>query len=157
MFCIVANVKTDKALRTGAKVYLLSANQSAESVEVTGISKGGRRINKHIPYKRLTNFRAAFVPPHMQEGKAPWAYTVGCWWEDKTAAQEVANKLNEIWKGVRYFSKDGERLMEDGITTGMAYKRARKMGVADKYACNCIPMDFMVTGHYTHTRARTKA
>lgn len=157
MFCIVANVKTDKALRTGAKVYLLSANGGANSAEVTGLSKGGRRIVKHIPYKRLTNFRAAFVPPHMQEGKAPWFWSVGCWWNEKADAKDAADKLNEIWKGVRYFSAGGERLMEDGVTTGMAYKRSRAISGPNEYCCNCIPFDFMSAGHRTHQRFVPKA
>ena len=157
MFCIVANVKTDKALRTGAKVYLLRANGSANSVEVSGLSKCGRRITKHIPYKRLTNFRAAFIPPHMQVGKGPWCFTVGCWWTEKTAAQDAADKLNEIWKGVRYFSAGGEHLMEDGVTTNVAYKRARAISGPNLFCCNCIPFDFMREGHNSHQHFQSKA
>jgi hypothetical protein len=156
MFCIVANVASDKVFRLGAKVYILRANQQADSAEVTGLSRSGRRIRKFIPYKRLENFRAAWVPPHMQEGKAPYSWSVASWWHEKTDAQDVADKLREIWTGVRFFSKNGERLLQDGETTGMAYKRAIAIK-ADPGPCHhCIAMDFMVAGHRTHTRFQLK-
>lgn len=152
MFCIVANVVSDKVFRVGAKVYIVRANQGADNAEVIGLSRGGRRVNKYIPYKRLTNFRAAWVPPYLQEGKAPFSWAIGCWWHDKTDAQEVADKLTQIWTGVRFFSKDGERLMRDGVSVGVAYKRAMAIGADENKPHKCIAMDFMLAGHGSHTR-----
>lgn len=152
MFCIVANIKSDRVFRTNAKVYILSANQGANSADVSGLSRGGRRVRKFVPYKRMENFRAAWVPPHMQEGKAPFQYVVQCWWHDKAAAQDAADKLAEIWSGVRYFDKYGDSLMQDGTTVGVAYKRAVEIGADDGQCISCIPMDFMYAGHKTHRR-----
>lgn len=70
-FGIVANVVSDRALRTGAKVWLcLWTGGSLDKPQVRGLSKGGRTITKHIAVKRLTNFRAAWIPPTMREDVA---------------------------------------------------------------------------------------
>lgn len=167
MFCIIANVKSDKALRTGAKVYLLNANQGADHVEVHGISKSGRRINKYLPYKRLENFRAAWVPDHLNSKKTREWWAVGCWWYEKADAKDAADKLTAAWDGVRYFSAGGSCLMQDGVTTSVAYQRALDMGGHDLSYLNhidgryrrihkCIPMDFMVAGHHAHIRFQLK-
>jgi hypothetical protein len=152
MYCIIANVKEDKAFRNGAKVYLLNGRQSSNSVEVHGISKGGRKINKYIPYKRLENFRAAWVPDHLNYEKTKIWWGVGCWWELKEDAQDAANKLAMIWAGIRYFSENEGRLMQDGAPTSEAHNRARGERLASHYSCNCIPMEFMKVGHTTHQR-----
>lgn len=60
---IVANVESDRAFRTGAKVWVLLIRADAEIAKCSGLNKSGRRIiagylTKHIPLKRLTNFRS---------------------------------------------------------------------------------------------------
>ena len=115
MFGIIANVKSDRALRTGAKVCILSNGSSASSVYVMGISKFGRTIRKYVQYKRLENFRAAFIPEHLRK-------EVEIFSTDKTTITKAANKLNSIWAGVRYFHRNGN-LLQDGITLGQALKR----------------------------------
>lgn len=91
LYGIVANVVADKALRTGAKVWIEYCNGDAEHPFVRGLSKSGRPIEKYTAYKRLTNFRAAWVPPNMRE-RMGWA------WEDKAAAEKLAGELAAIWQ-----------------------------------------------------------
>lgn len=62
LFGLVANLVSDRALRTGAKVWILGWNGDAENAQVRGISKGGRTITKYIRLKRLEKFRAAWIP-----------------------------------------------------------------------------------------------
>lgn len=74
MFGIVANVISDRALRTGAKVWICRINGGAENVVVSGCTKGGRIVEKYIQLKRLSNYRAAWIPEHMRERVAlQWA------------------------------------------------------------------------------------
>jgi hypothetical protein len=117
MYCVIANVIQDKILRTGAKIYVLYCNGDAEHPKVRGLAKGGRPITKHIPYKRLTNFRAAFVPPKMQlQGDVMWQ------WEEKEDAERLANALNDMWENIRFFDNKGN-LIKDGLPASAAFKR----------------------------------
>lgn len=112
MFGIIANVMTDHALRTGAKVFVVAQESGMGRVEVRGLCKRGRMITKHMAWKRLTNFRPAFLPPGMEEH-------CRVWWDDREAATRVAIELTEIWRFVRSFHPDG-RLLNDGISEGQA-------------------------------------
>jgi hypothetical protein len=96
---IVANVQSDHALRTGAKVWILYCNGDAERPKVMGLSKGGRRIIKHMAYKRLTNFRAAWIPENVRKDVV-WSFS-------KDAAQQLAERLKQRWQDVRFFHPDG--------------------------------------------------
>jgi hypothetical protein len=87
---IVANAVADKVFRRGAKVLILWCNGDAECPYVNGLSVGGRRITKYTHYKKLTNFRAAWIPEQIRE-------TVGWRWEDKAKAEEMAAALNKRW------------------------------------------------------------
>lgn len=62
---IAANVISDRALRTGARVWIL--RNHFEHVYVTGLSKCGRRIRKFMQTKRIRNCRVAWVPPTIHE------------------------------------------------------------------------------------------
>ena len=88
MYAVFANVVKDKQLRTGAKVLIVRCNGDAERPIVVGTSTGGRIIQKYVFYKNLTNFRAKWVPPRLQE-KAVWE------WESKEEAQALADHLSE--------------------------------------------------------------
>src|SRR5579872_523818 len=113
MFGIVANVISDNALRTGAKVHVIALE--ADRVEVIGISKGGRKITKYIACKKLEKFRAAYIPPVVLEVSR---YT----FRDKGEAEFMAKHLVDVWTGVRFFHRNGV-LLRDGITLGMAWVR----------------------------------
>ena len=81
---IVANVIEDPLLRRGAKVYLIQWHGSADNVQVIGLSRGGRRITKYIPFKRLRNFRPGWAPPYVD---SYFDY------DEKEKAGEVARQL----------------------------------------------------------------
>lgn len=116
MFGIVANVLSDRVLRTGAKVWIERCNGDAECPVVRGISKSGRVVEKYTHYKRLTNFRVAWIPEHLRD-RVIWQ------WPEKEGAQQVAEKLSSMWGRVRYFNRSGSELKQDGITTGEAFRR----------------------------------
>lgn len=121
VFGIVANVVSDRVLRTGAKVWVCYCNGDASCPRVAGLSKSGRRIEKYTHYKRLENFRAKWIPEHMRARARP-GYGVIWEYATKDEAARHANSLNEMWKGVRFFHRDG-KLLRDGITEGDAFKR----------------------------------
>lgn len=116
MFGVVANVASDRVLRTGAKVWIERCNGDAECPVVRGCNKSGRVVEKYTHYKRLTNFRAAWIPEHLRQ-RVLWQ------WPEKKRAQQVAAGLASMWGGVRYFNRDGSELKKDGITTGEAFRR----------------------------------
>jgi hypothetical protein len=108
MYGLIANVISDRVLRTGAKVWIRYCNGDAACPSVTGLSKSGRRAQKHTHYKRLTNFRAAWIPEHLRD--------VVVWqWETKDEAAKHATTLAATWAGVRYFNRDGTQLLRDGV------------------------------------------
>lgn len=121
MYGLIANVINDRVLRTGAKVWIHRCNGDAACPIVTGMSKGGRYIQKFTHYKRLTNFRAACVPEHMQD-RVVWR------WETKAEAQSIAEKLTLMWSGIRQYSRDGKTLIRDGLPESAAFKRSRGNG-----------------------------
>jgi len=114
-FGIVANVISDRVLRTGAKVWIHRWNGDAEHPIVSGCSKSGRVIQKYTDFKRLENYRAAWIPEHMRDRV--------CGWETKEEADALASKLGKMWAGIRHFSRDGSTLMRDGATTSEAFRR----------------------------------
>lgn len=117
LFGVVANVKSDRVLRTGAKVWIHRCNGDAACPVVSGINKSGRYLTKYTHYKRLTNFRAAWVPEHMRD-RVAWA------WPEKDRAADLAAKLSAMWSGVRYYNRDGTQLREDGVSESEAFRRA---------------------------------
>ena len=119
MYGLVANVISDRVLRTGAKVWIHYCNGDAACPIVAGMSKGGRMVQKYTHYKRLTNFRAAWVPEHMRD-RVAWR------WETKAEAAELAAKLAEMWAGIRQYSRDGKTLVRDGEPESAAFERARQ-------------------------------
>lgn len=67
-YAITANVVSDKALRTGARVWVLSVAGDPTRVVVAGLSKGGRRLPyKWMATKRLTNVRLKYLPEGLRE------------------------------------------------------------------------------------------
>lgn len=119
MFGLVANVISDRVLRTGAKVWIHYCNGDAACPVVSGLCKGGYIVRKYTHYKRLTNFRAAWIPEHVRE-RVAWQ------WEDKSKAAELAAKLTTMWAGIRQYSRDGKTLVRAGEPESVAFKRAHQ-------------------------------
>jgi hypothetical protein len=117
MYGVVANVKSDSILRLGAKVWILDSHGMSDVCKVRGCSIGGRVVKKYIPYKRLETFRAAWIPEHMRARFGHWHVH-----QTKEAAAEQAASLNEMWSGIRFFSKDG-KLLQDGAPESQSLKR----------------------------------
>jgi len=115
---IVANVKSDRVLRTGTKVWIHYCNGDALCPFVSGLSKSGRYVQKFTNYKRLVNFRAAWIPQHMRD-RVAWA------WPKKEYATDAANALAKTWANVRYYSRDGRELRESGISQSEAFLRSK--------------------------------
>lgn len=90
-FGVVANVLTDRVLRTGAKVWIHRHNGDAERPIVHGLNRSGRIVEKYTSYKRLTNFRAAWIPDHLLD-------RIGFRWETKVEAQEFADTLSSRFR-----------------------------------------------------------
>lgn len=118
MYGLIANVLSDRVLRTGAKVWINYCNGDAACPIVFGLSKSGRMTQKYTHYKRLTNFRAAWIPEHLRE-RVAWQ------WETKDEADVHAKTLAAMWADVRYFNRDGTQLLRDGVKEGEAFERAR--------------------------------
>jgi len=116
-FGIVANVISDRVLRTGAKVWIGYPHWPC--VVVRGLSKGGRTIAKFIHMKRLENFRAAWMPEHIRDLGGYYALR----FDKKSEPQEAAQAWAAHWLGVRSFRSDGA-MVRDGITEGEAAARA---------------------------------
>lgn len=114
-FGIVANVVSDSVLRTGAKVWICYCNGDAEKPRVWGLSRGGRPIEKYTAYKRLTNFRAAWIPENL---RTRVSYQYG----KKADAEQHAESLAKQWAGVRSFRKDGS-MIQDGKSVGEAFRK----------------------------------
>jgi len=114
MYGIIANVLSDHVLRTGARVWILYAN--VPQPVVVGVSKGGRVVEKRTHYKRLTNYRAAWIPEHMRE-------RVLLSWPEREEAAREAEKIAAMWRGVRFFHRDGH-MLQDGVPESEAWKRS---------------------------------
>ena len=94
MYGIVANVKSEKGLRAGPKVYILVCKGDFTTPEVSSLDKSGRATIRHIPFERLTNFRAGTVAERHRERFHPmWL------WDDKQGAETVAEILKDKWPG----------------------------------------------------------
>lgn len=148
MFCIVANVKSDRALRTGARVWVSHCNGDASHPYVMGLNKSGRFIRKFIPYKRLKNFRAAWIPEHLRG-------EIRRFWDKKEEATAIAMSLNAIWKNVRHFDRHGQRLVVDGITEGQAFELAKQLAVG--FSHRIIPMDSMLSNDIVDSMNKSRA
>ena len=114
MYGLIANVMTDHVLRTGAKVNVIMYHGYIGRVEVMGLNKSGRRVTKHMAWKRLTNIRSAWIPEHLQK-------ETRVWWKDREDADKAALELTELWRFVRSFHPDG-RLLNDGVSEGQAIR-----------------------------------
>lgn len=115
LFGLVANVVSDRALRTGAKVWILGWNGDAENAQVRGLSKGGKVITKYVRLKRLEKFRAAWIPECRR--KDVWATFQ---WEDKSHAARLAESMRK-WETVQIFHRDGT-LIREGKPTSEFFK-----------------------------------
>jgi hypothetical protein len=116
VFGVVANVLSDHAVRTGAKVWIRYCNGDAEHPLVVGCSKSGRVIEKYTDYKRLTNFRAKWCPEHLRS-RVAWLFVT------KEEADALAQRLTAMWSDVRYFNRDGTELRKEGISANAAFER----------------------------------
>ena len=84
---IKANVIQDKVFRDGAKVLILDIPGSLDSLQVRGLSKGGRTVTKWVQVNRLRNFRPQFAA---ELGDVGYGHFIP---GDKGHAQEVAGNL----------------------------------------------------------------
>lgn len=81
-FGIVANVRHDPTLRSGAKVWLVDGWSGGgwERVYVRGLSAPGDTVLKWMPAADLRDVRVAWVPEHLREdvrvGDRPSAETI---------------------------------------------------------------------------------
>jgi len=66
---IIANYDGDSYVNGGAKCYLLFLNpgNGSDRVNVSVVSKGGRRITRFVDTKKLYNFRRSYWPPYLSE------------------------------------------------------------------------------------------
>ncbi|WP_098743551.1 hypothetical protein [Paenibacillus sp. EZ-K15] len=124
MYAVVANVVKDNQLRVGAKVYILFCHGMAENPKVYLMAKGGIRIEKYMPYKRLNKFRTQWLPEHIRE-RVIWKY------EDKGVADQVAKRLELMWTNVRLFDEQGNQIRE-GVPASEAFNIAENIKFIDK-------------------------
>lgn len=119
MWGVVANVKSDRVLRLGARVWILLTHGDAEKPLVRGHSIGGRVVEKHIPYKRLEKFRPRVIPDHIVSKFHHWHRH-----ETKEEAAEQADALTRMWSGIQFYSREGEQL-QAGEPASRAFHRGR--------------------------------
>ena len=115
-FCVVANVISDSLLRTNANVFILHRDNDPAKPVVRGLGKSGRQICKRIAMKRLTRFRAWWLPDHMRE-------QVVLSWDSKAEAMEFAEGLHRTYGAMRAFNADGSILIKQGLTESEVYAR----------------------------------
>lgn len=85
---IVANVcDSDSALRLGARVWIVNPFSGWHTgfVEVRGISRGGRTIQKWISRQRLQNYRSCWLRPDTR-----WIFG----WPSRGDAEHWARKFD---------------------------------------------------------------
>jgi hypothetical protein len=126
MFGVIANVKSDRQLRTGAKVWIVYCKEDTKIPIVRGLSKHGKIITKYCHYKRLKNYRAAYIPEHLLKKVDRFYFK----WESKDIAIARARDLNVIWSGIRRFSRDGSKLLEAGAPNSYGIKKALSINTA---------------------------
>lgn len=119
VFGLVANVVSDHILRTGAKVWINYCNGDAAHPKVYGLNRSGRAVEKYTHFKRLTNFRAVWMPEHLRSRLASQ-------WATKEEAASQAAMLAAMWVGVRYYNRDGTQLLRDGVKEREAFERMRR-------------------------------
>ena len=90
---IVANVVSDLTLRIGALVWVLRCNGDNERPLLSGMSKGGRVVEKYGAYAGLSNFRVKWIPEHMRE-RVAWQ------WDTREAAERSAAHTPPLPPGV---------------------------------------------------------
>ena len=132
-FCVVANVISDSSLRTNANVFILHRDNDPAKPYVRGRGKSNRQICKRIAMKRLTRFRAWWLPDHMRE-------QVALSWDTKAEAMEFAAILHRTYGAMRAFNADGSVLIKQGLTESEVYARtASEPDVAlDRYLQSLI-------------------
>ncbi|HCF6760366.1 hypothetical protein [Pseudomonas aeruginosa] len=73
-------------------------------------------MKKYSHFKRLENFRAAWVPDHIMP-----MMTIR--FEGKDEAAKSAEALKDMWSGVRFYSSGGSVLQRDGVSESEAFRR----------------------------------
>jgi hypothetical protein len=116
LYGVVANVVSDRVFRTGAKVWILHSDGDASCPIAHGIGKGGGYVKKRTHFKRLTNYRAAWIPEHLRD--RVWS---GWQWPEKGKAADRAAWMQTMWERVRFYNRDGSVLKRDGISQQEAF------------------------------------
>jgi len=106
---VKANIIRDKVFRDDAKVLILDIPGSKESLQVRGLSKGGRTVMKWVQISRLRNFRPEFTAKLDDVGFGHFIP------KDKEHAQEVAGNLERCAEEKRECGF--ERISEAGYPT----------------------------------------
>lgn len=89
---IVANIaETDKFARTGSKAYLVggTGGEGRERMQWLVRTRNGSLAIKWLPTGRLSNFRPAWIPDHVQEAAGGSLYISGTKEEMQKAADEL--------------------------------------------------------------------
>lgn len=115
MYGIAANVIADSSLRRGAKVFILTVNGDAEKPLVYGLARDGKMIHKFIPYKRLKNFRAKWIPEHLRNVEL-----FGWQFASREVAEREAYCLDLMWTNIRAYDSEGNRIKE-GLPASKAF------------------------------------
>lgn len=92
---VKANIAEPRsAMRTGALVWVVLTNPGwgGDRLCVLARSRGGRLIETWIGTKRLTNFRAAWVPEHLRGRVSPF--------ETREKAEQWAKRVQGMWANV---------------------------------------------------------
>jgi hypothetical protein len=100
---IVANVaEVDRVFRLGSKAWLAggTGGQGWDCFAWIGRTRSGRQIHepKWTPTHRFTNFRAAWIPPHLRSriGSLPWVNNRGSREEVAAAAARLNKHADEM-------------------------------------------------------------
>lgn len=90
---LVCNYSGDASVRRGAKCYVTWTNpgEGGDRMQVWCRSRGGRAILKIVNSKKLSNFRAAWIPAHVRT----WEGVKGYPWWTKDEAVKHAQSMNQ--------------------------------------------------------------
>ncbi len=94
---IVANYDGDQYVTKGTKCYItfMNSGNAQERVQVWCHSRGGRGISRFVDTRRLSNFRAAWIPEHVRTCEK----NMGSPWCQQEMAAQLAEGLETRFGG----------------------------------------------------------
>lgn len=120
MYGLVANVISDRQLRTGAKVWVLGWHGDFLHPRVYGLSKGGQMIQKYTHFKRLERYRVKWMPDVIYGNNRLYLTLAD---DDRAVMERHAEALNYIWSGIVSYTRDGTEIRHYGLPMSIAYER----------------------------------